>query len=276
MFADYHVHTKFSDDSVYPMESVVRDAISMGMEEICFTDHVDYGIKRDWDCGEEIPYRNGEPFANVDYPRYFQEIERLRDLYGSNIRIKVGMEFGIQTHTIPQYERLFSRYAFDYILLSIHQVEDKEFWTQDFQQGRSQQEYNERYYKEMLGVIKEYKNYSVLAHLDLITRYDKAGVYPFEQVKPLITEILRTAIDDEKGIEFNTSYHRYGLEDTTPSVEILKLYRELGGTILTIGSDSHAPKHLGSYYSEAKSLLKQLGFRSICTYEKMKPIFHEL
>lgn len=49
MFADYHVHTQFSDDSVYPMEQVIKDAAAMGMEEICFTDHVDYGIKEDWD-----------------------------------------------------------------------------------------------------------------------------------------------------------------------------------------------------------------------------------
>lgn len=61
MFADYHVHTEFSDDSVYPMEDVVKDAIKMGMDEICFTDHVDYGIKDDWDSGKTIRYRNGEP-----------------------------------------------------------------------------------------------------------------------------------------------------------------------------------------------------------------------
>lgn len=57
MFADYHVHTEFSDDSVYQMEQVVRDAIARGMDEICFTDHVDYGIKQDWDCGKPILYR---------------------------------------------------------------------------------------------------------------------------------------------------------------------------------------------------------------------------
>lgn len=45
MFADYHVHTEFSHDSVYPMEQVVRDAIAREMDEICFTDHVDYGVK---------------------------------------------------------------------------------------------------------------------------------------------------------------------------------------------------------------------------------------
>ena len=70
MLADYHVHTAFSDDSVYPLEEVIRGAIRMGMDEICITDHVDYGIKEDWDSGKEIRYRNGEPMANVDYPSY--------------------------------------------------------------------------------------------------------------------------------------------------------------------------------------------------------------
>lgn len=188
----------------------------------------------------------------------------------------MGMEFGIQTHTIPQFETLFCRYPFDFILLSIHQVEDKEFWTQDFQQGRTQQEYNEGYYEEMLHVVREYKNYSVLGHMDLIKRYDKAGLYPFEKVKPIIAEILKIVIADGKGIEVNTSSHRYGLKDSMPSGELLGLYRDLGGRILTIGSDSHAPAHLGTYIQEAKEQLKGLGFEYFCTYEKMQPVFHRL
>ena len=55
MRADYHVHTAFSDDSDYPMEQVVRDAIALGLEELCFTDHVDYGIKTDWEEPEGYP-----------------------------------------------------------------------------------------------------------------------------------------------------------------------------------------------------------------------------
>lgn len=73
MFADYHVHTEFSDDSVYPMEDVIRDALHMGMDEICITDHVDYGVKEDWDSGKEILYRGTEPLANVDYPAYMEK-----------------------------------------------------------------------------------------------------------------------------------------------------------------------------------------------------------
>ena len=254
MYSDYHVHTNYSDDSTYLMEDVIKDAIKMKMDEICFTDHVDYGIKKDWDEGP-IEYLYGQPQVNVDYPKYFKEIESLR---------------------IPRYQKLYEQYDFDFIILSIHQVNDQEFWTQDYQKEKSQQEYIEGYYQEMLNVVKKYKNYSVLGHLDLMTRYDEIGNYPFEKVKSIITEILKTVIQDGKGIEINTSSHRYGLKDSTPSKDILKLYKELGGKIITIGSDSHKPEHLGAYIDEAKELLKEIGFDSFCTFEKMKPIFHQL
>lgn len=140
MFADYHVHTEFSDDSVYPMEQVVRDAISRGIDEICFTDHVDYGIKQDWNCGQPIKYRGEEPFANVDYPVYVAKIRELQEMYRTKICIKLGIEFGMQVHTIPLYRTLFNKYPFDFVILSVHQVDDMEFWTQDFQKGKSQKE----------------------------------------------------------------------------------------------------------------------------------------
>ena len=112
--------------------------------------------------------------------------------------------------------------------------------------------------------------------MDLITRYDEKGVYPFEKLKPIITKILKTVIADGKGIEINTSSHRYGLKDLTPSRDILKLYKELGGKIITIGSDSHKPEHLGAFVDETKEELKALGFEQICTFDKMQPIYHNI
>ena len=283
MRADYHVHTEYSDDSAYEMEQVVRDAIERGIDELCFTDHVDYGIKRDWDEPGELIYRvggSGEPDAmvlnNVDYPKYVAQIRELQEKYGDRISIKLGLEFGMQAHTIDRYEKLFARYPFDFIILSVHEVEDKEFWNQDFQKGRSQQEYNERYYEELLYLVKHYHNYSILGHVDLITRYDEVGIYPFEKVKPVITEILKTVIADGKGIEVNTSSHRYGLKDLTPSRDILRLYHELGGRIITIGSDSHKPEHLGAYIDDTKQELRALGFTEFCTFDQMKPVYHPL
>ena len=283
MLADYHVHTEFRNDSIYPMKEVVKDAISLGIKDICFTDHVDYGPYRDWDDPRGIKYRpgdEGEPeqvaLTNVDYGKYFSMIEKLREKYKDKIAVKAGMEFGVQTHTIPEYEKLFRSYPFDFIILSIHQAGDQEFWTNEYQSGRTQQEYNEDYYKELLSVVQNYHNYSVLGHMDLIVRYDSYGVYPFEKLKPLLTEILKTVIADGKGIEVNTSNHRYGLSDMTPSRDILKLYKELGGTIITIGSDSHKKEHLGAYIDWAKEELRKLGYTQFCTFEKMQPIFHEL
>ena len=283
MFADYHVHTYYSDDSEYPMEEVVKDAISLGLNEICFTDHVDYGIKRDWDDPSGMLYRRGGPgepermpLANVDYPRCAAEIEALRSKYRDRLTIKMGMEFGMQTHTIPLYEKLFSSYPFDFIILSVHQVEDKEFWTQDFQRGRTQEEYNLRYYEEMLALVQRYHHYSVLGHMDLISRYDNAGTFPFEKIRPIVTEILKTVIADGKGIEINTSSHRYGLQNLTPSADILRLYRELGGRILTIGSDSHRKEHLGTYILDTMEEAKKLGFEESYTFDQMRPIPHKM
>ena len=281
MLTDYHVHTKYSDDSEYPMEEVVRDAIALGLSEICFTDHVDYGIKRDWDDPRGVEYRRGGPgepermpVVNVNYPEYAAEFGRLKEKYKDQITLKMGMEFGMQTHTIPQYEKLFSSYPFDFIILSVHQVEDKEFWTQDFQRGRTQEEYNLRYYEEILELVRRYHNYSVLGHLDLISRYDKAGYFPFEKIRPIVAEILRTVIDDGKGIEINTSSRRYGLSDLTPSRDILRLYRALGGEVITIGSDSHKKEHLGAFVRETMDEMKALGFKAFYTFDKMVPVPH--
>ena len=164
----------------------------------------------------------------------------------------------------------------DFIILSIHQVDDQEFWTGDFKRGRPQQEYNDAYYEAMLDVVEAYQGYSVLGHLDLIKRYDSAGVYPFAKSRDVIAAILERAIADGKGIEVNTSSFRYGLHDLQPCTEILELYRDLGGRIVTIGSDSHKPEHLGAYIRRIQRRLAAFGYESFCTFKHGEPHFHKL
>lgn len=278
MFADYHLHTSYSRDSKYPMEEVVMDAIALGLDEICFTDHVDYGTNFDWHLGQEVLFNSkwNYPMTNVHYPNYVQELMSLKEKYKDQISIKLGLEFGIQQGTVKDFESLFAMYPFDFIILSIHQVDNLEFWNYEFQENKSQEEYNQAYYRELFEVIQRFDKYCVLGHLDMIARYDKHGHYPFEKIKPIITKILKWVIDNNKGIEVNTSSHRYGLEDLTPSVDILKLYKELGGTILTIGSDGHKVGDLGSQIEWTKGKLVELGFTHFCTYDRMNPIFHSL
>lgn len=261
MLADYHVHTEFSDDSEYLMEECIKKAVQIGLDELCFTEHIDYGVKTDLNC---------------NLKEYRKEFLRCKELYQDRITLRFGIEFGIQTGTVQSFQQDFDEYPFDFVILSCHQVDNKEFWTQDFQRGKTQKEYQEKYYEEILQVIKKYNDYSILGHLDMIKRYDKCGEYPFEKVKPLIEEILKTIINDGKGIEVNTSCFRYGINDLTPSIDILKLYRNLGGEIITIGSDSHEEGHLGCKIAEVQKTLKDLGFQAVYTFDKMKPIANPL
>lgn len=124
--------------------------------------------------------------------------------------------------------------------------------------------------------MERFHGYSVLGHLDLIKRYDPAGIYPFERTRDIVAAILERAIADGKGIEVNTSSFRYGLPDLQPATEILELYRDLGGTIVTIGSDSHEPDHLGSYLRYVQRRLAGMGFEAFCTFEGKEPRFHKL
>lgn len=296
MLADYHVHSEFSDDSWYPIDDIRRDAIRKHIDELCFTDHVDYGIKPDTEelrrkgssCTrmETNPEGIEEPVINVDYERYFPLLEEARERYAplgsgrdlGGLSVKIGLELGVQSHELARNSALVERYRnrMDFAILSIHQVGNKEFWTGEFQQGRTQEEYNLAYWEEMLRVVEGFTDYAVMGHLDLIKRHDPAGIFPFERTRDITAEILRRVIADGKGIEVNTSSFRYGLPDLQPCTEILELYRDLGGRIITIGSDSHKPEHLGAYISMVKKRLAALGYTEYCTFKRWEPVFHAL
>ena len=279
MTADYHVHSDFSFDSHTPMETQIRRAVELGLDEMCFTEHVDYGVRRDWDDPEPVKEEGGKIWRNADYPRYFAKLDEMRAKYGERITLRAGLEFGVQKHTVPQFNALFERWheQLDFVLLSVHQVDDLEFYPPEFQATCSQEEYNRRYFEELLAVAREFDDYSVLAHLDVMRRYDPAGEYPLAPVRDLVAEILRTAIQKGKGIELNTGSWRYQLKDIQPCREIWRLYRDLGGEIVTIGSDGHRPERVGGNFDEARAILRdELGFRYFCTFEHMTPAFHTI
>ena len=261
MLADYHVHTYYSDDSTCPMEDMVQQGLRCGLDEIAFTEHVDYGVKTDLNCC---------------YERYIAEVQQLQKKYAGQITLRLGIEFGVQAETVSAFAADAASYPFDFIIMSNHQVGNKEFWNYTFQQGRTQEEYQTAYYTALLEMVRSFKDYSVLGHLDMIKRYDKCGDYPDDKILYLVEPILRQVIADGKGIELNTSSYKYRLKDTMPSRTILKLYHDLGGRILTLGSDTHETVHLADHIKASHALLRELGFREFCTFVQREPQFHAL
>ena len=114
----------------------------------------------------------------------------------------------------------------------------------------------------------------VLRTEDLVKRYGNYGNIlddkPFDDI---IEAILKEAINDGKGIEVNTSCYRYNLPDLTPSKHILTMYKDLGGEIITTGSDSHNPSQIAYKFDYIYSYLESIGFKYVCAFDKMKPQF---
>lgn len=261
MLADYHIHTNYSDDSSVNMEDYIIQALKLGYRDICFTDHIDYGAPFCFYC---------------DVENYKKDILYYQKKYENKINIKFGMEFGAQAHHKDYFQNIFNKHDFDFIILSFHLIDDKDLWDRTFQKGKTQKEFNRLYYEEIYKTIQVYSDYSVLGHLDLIRRYDDFGELPYEFNKEIIEEILLHVINSRKGIELNTSSFRYKLQDLMPSVDILKLYRSLGGKIITIGSDSHQLNHFGYKIPEMREFLKSLGYKYFTIFNKMKPEFYPL
>lgn len=273
MKADYHIHSNFSDDSTEDLDQIALSAIHQNIDEICITEHVDYGVKLDKDEWEKSDKKLE---MNADYERFFPAMDTLREKYKEQLTIKTGLEFGMQTITIESFQKLFNKYPLDFVILSCHEVDNLEFWTGEFQKGRKQDEYQHLYYEEIYKVIQMYKDYSILGHLDLIQRYSDTIEPPLKKHFDIIEAILKQVIYDGKGIEINTSNVRYKLEDLTPAYDILKLYYELGGEVITVGSDAHVAEDVGDRLDISYDVLREIGFRYITTFDKMKPAFHKL
>lgn len=265
MKTDYHLHTNFSDDSKSIMEDVVLKALELGLDEICFTDHVEYKTLNLTALSQVI-----------DYPTYFTEILRMNEKYGDRITIKTGAEFGAQMHTFEDYQRDFEKYPFDFILLSSHQINNVPISYQEFQHGKSQEQVNHSYYENFLELVEKYDDFSVVGHLDIIKRYDKRGVFNDAKTESLTHEILKTLIRKGKGIEINCSNYRYGFNEPSPSWNVIERYYQLGGRLITTGSDAHWVKDVGMDYDMVINKLKKIGFDAICTYDKMVPIFNKI
>ena len=147
----------------------------------------------------------------------------------------------------------------------------------EYFKNKSQKEAYEVYYKTLYDIIKNYNNYSVVGHVDLIKRYGNySNILKDSLFIDIIESILKEAIYKGKGIELNTSCFRYKLPDLTPSRKIISLYKDLGGEIITTGSDAHSPAFISCKFDYICSYLKDLGFKYISTFNNLKPNFIKL
>lgn len=264
--ADYHVHTDFSSDSRTPMEEMVKQAVQLGFERVCFTDHMDLDFPKQY-----------EMRFVFDMEEYWKKLTLMQTKY-PQIKILKGIECGMQTGLGKRYEELVQAYDFDFVINSCHVLFDMDPYYPEFWNDKSEKDGITAYFQQIISNIKEFQNFDVCGHIDYIVRYAPSRGMAFspKDYWDYIDEILKTVISIGKGIEANTSGYKYGLGTPHPCEEILRRYHELGGEIITIGSDGHQPDHMAYDFAKAEELLKRIGFRYYTVFEKRKPEFIKL
>ena len=254
---DYHMHTRFSADSEADPREHVLKAIDMGLDEICFTDHQDF----------YYPHMS----FDVDVDAYLKEMNLIKEEYKDKISIKIGIEVGLDLNYVNEINDFVNSHDFDYVIGSIHAIRNTEFIEKaEFFDGKSKEEAHRDFFLNTLECVKTFDCFNCLGHLDYIVRY---GPYEDKTVnhelyQDIIDEIFKTLISKNKGIEVNTSGYRDLKTCGFPNFEQVERYYELGGRIVTIGTDSHTSDRVGEHVEEVVKEYMRIGFEDVSTFTK--------
>jgi len=258
---DFHMHTNFSIDSKATMEEMVQSGVKKGLEGLCFTDHIEF----------DSPLVGDELYDPVEYAA---EIARLKAIYGEQIDIKMGTELGWQPHVVDKMNAYVAKGDFDFVLCSLHTVDFKDLHTNEFSKGKTSAQAYARYFEAYYECVNDRFEFDVLSHYDLLKRHASFDTdQVFKDNYEIAKATFKRLIEDGRGIEINTSGFRYNINSGLPSADFLKLYKELGGEIITTGSDAHTPKDVASHFEYAYDLLRSIGFKYVTHFENRSPKF---
>lgn len=268
--ADYHIHTSFSGDSDSPMEKMILVGIRLGLTQMCFTEHQDF----DYPVSEETP----EGYFDLNPDAYLYDFLTYREKYADKINLCFGIELGMQPHLSRKNAAFAKAHEYDFIIASSHVCNGKDPYYPAFYEGKTQEEAYREYFSSILDNLKVFSNFDVYGHLDYVVRYGPAKDedYSYEKYHDILDAILEKLIENGKGIEINTAGLDRGLKDVHPCHAIIRRYKELGGEIITIGSDAHTPERIAAHFDKAADVLSECGFRYYCTFEKRSASFHKI
>ncbi len=259
---DFHLHTTVSFDGHGTAPAMAQAAKAAGLREICFTDHIDddpKGIITD-QCFDLAAY--AAAYDGLEVP---------------GLTIRKGLEFGMLPGNQASLQKYLAARDFDFVLGSVHYAASEDVYFPPYWQGRSLFEGERQYLEDTLRCVREHDDFDVLGHLTYISKAQSNPVHSpvdYARHREVLDEILKVLVSKGKGMELNTS----GVDisgDFLPPEICLRRFKELGGEIVTVGSDAHAPDRVGQYTDRACQLLKEI-FGYVCTFSQRKPTFHKL
>ncbi|MDR0653793.1 MAG: histidinol-phosphatase HisJ family protein [Synergistaceae bacterium] len=262
-YYDSHLHSKNSKDGVPSVDVICERAISLGLDGVAITDHVDIEI--------------GESELEV-LRRLEDDVSAAREKYGGRLEISMGIELGEGNHNLPLAEKIVSRGSLDFVIGSMHrQRERADYYYLDYER-EDLDDLMRGYYRE-LGEMVRCGCFDVVGHINYQVRYmspaARAGL-DLSLYYDVLREILEDVARAGKGIEINTSGLWRGLGFTIPTLEVVRMFRDAGGEIVTTGSDAHRAEHVGLKLDGAVECLRAAGFRRYAFFKGREPFFHDV
>lgn len=274
---DCHTHTQFSVDSDADISEMIEKACHLGLSAYAVTDHCECNR---WYSEEHYP--DEDTYRYYDFGRDFENsvsaVTGLKEKYDGKLNLICGVEMGQATHDFEIAEKIVSDSRVDFVIGSMHQLpKTEDFAFIEYGKLSPKDIYGlaERYFLEINKLCK-WGKFDVLGHLTYILRYLKgtAGIdldiSPFDEI---IADSFKVLIEKGKGIEINTSGLRQKYGDVLPSLKYVKLFRELGGEIVSVGSDAHTVADLGSGIADGAKTALEADFKYICYFKERKPNF---
>jgi len=271
ILADQHTHCNFSTDSDATPESMVREAIAKGLTHLCLTDHMDLDYPGTTKTNLLFEFN---PAA------YFASLTPLKETYSNKLYLGIGIELGLRPNRNDlntQMHKLLADYPFDFVLGSVHLLDNEDPYYESYWKNRTTKEILSKYFNDMLASLKEYDNFDSLGHLDYLIRYIPPYCgekdYVYKEYQEVLDEIFKLLIEKNKALEINTAGLIKGLACFHPKKETLERYLELGGEIITIGSDGHSPDKIATEFQKTEELLRSCGVKGYYVYRSRIPSF---
>lgn len=268
---DNHNHSQFSfDGKRTSVEKSARQAIASGLGGLAFTDHCDFFVPEMKAAQENLV---SEVF---DVAPQQAEIDRVQTVLageGRALKILKGIEVGMHEDCHEQIRKTLKDNRFDQIIASVHYLDGIDPFYGGYYEGKTWREAYGHYLETIWKEMRWLENFDIMGHFDYVVRY---APYPetclrYRDFSDLLDEMLRYLIHNGKALEINTkSYQDYHGREVTLDRNVLIRYREMGGEIVSLGSDSHDAYRVGYGFPNTAEMLKSLGFRWTAHYESRK------
>ncbi|MCM1133054.1 MAG: histidinol-phosphatase HisJ family protein [Ruminococcus flavefaciens] len=279
---DCHTHTQYSMDSEADIVQMIERARELNLSAYAVTDHCEcnFWYEKEHYSAEEAVFAHDYFNYQQDFENSVTAVNRLKEKY-PDFNLVCGVEMGQAMLDIEVAEKITSDPRLDFVIASVHQIKNEhDFYYIDYSNMTMDEIYNllERYFTEVYNLCK-WGKFDVLGHITYCIRYMRMrhGIKPdLKRFDEIIAESFRELARNGKGIEINTSGIRQGLGFPFPSLKYISLFRDMGGEVISVGSDAHVVEDLGADLLQCTELAKTAGFRHICYFKNRRPHFLDI